>query len=226
MRRFAIVVTLLLVVGAAGAAVAYWAMERDELAWQLDCHRIGAAPSYEEAAQLLAELDRAPNHQEKLSLLTTKWGTGNQAFDERLVRWMLSTDGSGALLQAFSEELSWREELLPRWVEYWREETELPMEEELASIEGYLSAIHEGGAASRREVSWRDVLDMQAWFVMRDSARLAVRLGPENAGDRYGQWLETEGEVRPVDAADEGATGIDAARENATEGAAPLPRAE
>ena len=159
---------------------------------QLAAYRIGQAVSYREAAREIAALERRPDREHALRELAGSWSTGNQQFDFYLARRATDPQGSDALRQALSLELSWRPELLPRWAHYWSWRVKQSPDEEIASLAEYLDAL--AGAHPARRLNWREVLNLQAVFCLTDQTELARRLAPDNWLSRYRSWQARGGE--------------------------------
>ena len=81
--------------------------------------RVGSAPTFSLAKRELREIDSGRQREEKLRELVAGWGTGNPQFDLYLARYLGEPECSDGLRKAFSLELGWRPELLPRWGRYW-----------------------------------------------------------------------------------------------------------
>src|SRR3989337_2211904 len=97
--------------------------------------------------------------------------------------------------KAFSLEFGWREECLPRWAHYWSWHTPQEPDREIASMVAYLDVLQT--AAPSKTITWREVLDLQAIFLLTGEPRLAKRLDPENWRDRYRRWRESHRENLP-----------------------------
>jgi hypothetical protein len=87
--------------------------------------------------------------------------------------------------------LSWRLGLLPAWGEHWRRLKDNP-EQERTSIRRYLEALR--AADPPRQITWRDVLDLQALLQLDGQGELAHRLTPDNWRGRYERWLAASAE--------------------------------
>ena len=184
-RRF--VLSAVLLCALAGLVAGFWWRgSAGAVGHQLSAYRIGQAASYSQAAREIAALERSPNADETLRELAAGWGTGNQSFDYYVARRVSDPQASEALRRAFSLELSWRPELLPRWARYWSWRVKQPPAEEIRSIAEYLDAL--ATVAPPRPLTWREVLNLQAAFALTDQTELAKRLTPENWPKRYRGW--------------------------------------
>lgn len=178
-------------------AVVWWYYGGSRAGAQWSAFRIGQATSYREAAREMAALERRPDRQVVLRELAAGWDTGNQKFDDYLARRVADPQAGEALKQAFSLELSWRPELLPRWAHYWSWRAKQPPADEMASIAEYLDAL--ATAAPPRRLTWREVLNLQAVFTLTGQADLARRLAPDNWLGRYRSWRERHREEFDVE---------------------------
>ncbi|NQT16462.1 MAG: hypothetical protein HQ582_27130 [Planctomycetes bacterium] len=185
MRLWLRLLIILLVLAAVGVGTWYY-LNRGELTSQWASHRVGAAPTFEEAQVEIAWFESGSDHKAKLRELVGKWGTGNQQFDLYLARHVSSPDSTEALRRLFSLGFGWHEERLPRWAHYWSWQTPEEPDREIASILGYLDLLHTADAS--KTITWREVLDLQAIFCLGGEPRLAKRLSPENWRGRYGDW--------------------------------------
>ena len=179
---------LLLALVLAIAAMGGWAWtNRDELAIQLACYRVRAAANYEAAVTELEWFEKHPRREQVLQRLMARFGTGNRRLDEYLTSYAYDGRASEAFRQALSLEFAWRPELLPLWQEYWtgRQQGD-NLEEEVSTIRNYLEALD--AADPPREVTWRDILDIQAAMQISDAPNLAIRLSPRNWRSRYHRW--------------------------------------
>ena len=184
--RIRLLITLALLI-AAGCAVWYHA-NRERLARQWACYKVGAGETLEEVQADIAWFETGPDRDRKLRELVGKWGTGNRRFDLNLAQYVDSAKSSEALRKAFSREFAWRRELLPRWAGYWSWQTNMEPDREIASIVGYLDDL--AAAKAPGSITWRQVLELQAVFQLTGSEKLAVRLDPENWLSRYRRWRQ------------------------------------
>jgi hypothetical protein len=180
-----LLVALAVLAGSALAVGGYVSRERLTRQWR--AYQVGRAAGFSEACQRIAWFEAGPDRDARLRELVAKWGTGNPRFDFYLARYVSSPESSEALRKAFSLEFAWREGLLARWAQYWSwragEKPDRKIEEILAYVE-MLDAARD----SLKEVSWREILDLQAIFQLAGQARWAERLTPANWRDRYRQW--------------------------------------
>lgn len=184
-RRF--VLSAVLLCALAGLVAGFWWRGGGGAVGQhLSAYRIGHSASYSQAAREIATLERSPDADETLRALAAGWGTGNQPFDYYVARRVSDPQASEALRRAFSLELSWRPELLPRWAHYWSWRVKQPPAEEIRSIAEYLDALAK--ADPPRHMTWREVLNLQAAFALTGQIELAKRLTPENWLGRYRGW--------------------------------------
>lgn len=172
-------------------AAVWWHQAGGGVGPQLAAYRIGQAANYGEAAREIAALERQPDRDHVLREVASGWGTGNQQFDYYLARRVSDPQAGEALRRAFSLELSWRPELLPRWAHYWSWRVKQPPADEIASIAEYLDAL--ATADPPRRLTWREVLNLQAVFTLTDQLELAKRLAPDNWPGRYRSWQTPRG---------------------------------
>jgi hypothetical protein len=181
-------VLLLMALAAAGAAgvwaYAHWS---DFQQWWA-AEKVGAAASFEAARAELAWFETGPDRDQRLLALVEHWGRGKEPFDLYLARYVCHPDSSERLRMFFSRELAWREELLPRWAQYWSWQAKLEPDSQIASILDYLHAL--STAQPARALTWREVLDFQAILQLMGHPSLAIRLSPDNWRDRYQRWLQ------------------------------------
>lgn len=191
LRVFMLLAVLAGVAGLAAIAIGgWWYLNREQLARQWACYRVGAAGSFEQARAELAWFEHGPDRDARLGELVRKWGTGNQRFDLYLARYVDHPASSQALRETFSEELGRRRELLPRWAHYWSYRTPLEPDREVASIIAYFDTL---ASAERplEPITWREVLNLQAVLQWSGQGRLARGLSPTNWRRRYRRWQET-----------------------------------
>ena len=183
-------VSLTLVVLAGIAIGGWWYLNREQLARQWACYRVGAAESFEQARAELAWFENGPDRATRLSELAGKWGTGNQRFDLYLARYVEHADCSESLRETFSRELGRRTDLLRRWAHHFSYRASLEPDQEIASIIEYFDAL---AAADRPEegVTWRQVLNLQAVFQLIGQGRLAQGLTPGNWHQGYRRWHQS-----------------------------------
>lgn len=184
-RRLSIVAIVVVL-----AATAAWAYRRREQ-WSIQavCYRVSEAATYDAARQELAWFEREPDRDAKVRELMAGYGAGNARFDEYLARYLHDPQCSDRLREAFSLELGWRPQLVQRFVAAWQSRKPNTAEE-IASIRSYLEALHQ--AEPRREITWREVLDVQAAFYLTGQDELAHRLTPDNWRGRYERWIAAE----------------------------------
>ena len=186
-----ILITAVVLAAAAVGAWVYVNHRRLANQWegQLGSYRVGRAETLQEAVAQIAALEQGPDRRKRLRELTGKWGTGNQRFDFYLAEHVRSGQSSELLRQTFSLEFAWREPLLGRWARYWCWQSATGPDERRASIVEYLDVLV--GADPPGEITWREVLDLQAVFQLSGQPGLAVRLKPENWRARYRAWQKT-----------------------------------
>jgi hypothetical protein len=168
------------------AAGTWYYVNQQRLGRQWTSYRVGSATSFEDARSEIARMENAPDHQEKIRDLVSKWGTGNQQFDFYLAWYAGHRNSSEALRETFSLEFGWREELLPRWACYWSWRAPQEPDKEMASLVEYLDVL--AAADAPQEITWREALNLQAVFELTGQTRLARRLSPGNWRDRYRTW--------------------------------------
>lgn len=188
MARRSLLLAVFLIGAAALIAGAWWYFGGSRAGVQLAAYRIGQAAGYREAAREIALLEQKPDRKEALRELAASWGTGNQRFDFYLALRVSDPQSGEALRQAFSLELSWRPELLPRWAHYWRWRVKQSPADEIVSISEYLETL--ATAEPPRRLTWREVLNLQAVFAVTGQPELARRLAPDNWLGRYRSWRE------------------------------------
>ncbi|HVC94246.1 MAG TPA: hypothetical protein VND64_11175 [Pirellulales bacterium] len=188
MRRFLVAITITSLSFGGVAGVVWFYHERDPLGRQVVGYRVGAAGSYAQACREIAWFEQGADHESKLRELVGGWGTGNPQFDLYLARYLGDSNCGEALRRAFSLELAWRPELLPRWAHFWCWHTKLAPAEEITSIAEYLATLVL--VDPPKKLTWREVLDLQAVFELTGHEDLARRLAPDNWPTRYDRWLE------------------------------------
>jgi hypothetical protein len=181
---------------AAAAAVGGWYYAHLEQFERLAAvRRVSAAETFAAARGELAWFEHGTDADERLRTLVEAWGRGDPRFDFFLARYLGDPRSSESLRKAFSRELAWREELLPRWTHYWTWHAKLEPDAQIASICDYLDALAQ--ATPVPAIAWREVLDLQAILVLGGKPALALRLSPANWCDRYLQWRRAGG-ARPA----------------------------
>ena len=191
MHRYFVATTFLLLAGLA----AWGYLQRAAWQRQLACYRVGAASSFDEAAQEIAWFEAPPDRDAKLRELTAGWATGNEQFDSYLARYLYDARCGEPLREAFSLELGWRPELIPRWAHNWSWRSRNPAEE-VVSIRNHLSLLVDAQPA--RKLTWREVLDVQAVFALTGQEGLARRLSPDEWQARYKTWIAAEAQWTAV----------------------------
>jgi hypothetical protein len=172
------------------AALGWWYYAGQErVTQQIATYRIGTAANFQQAQRDIVRFEQGPGLEAKLAQLVAGWGTGNSKFDLYLARHLGSAQCSEALRKAFSLELAWRPVLLARWAHYWSWQTKQQPSEEVASIVRYLEALQ--SADNPPEITWRQVLEVQAVFILSGQPDLATRLSPDNLVDRYRRWSQS-----------------------------------
>jgi hypothetical protein len=189
MRRLLAAITIALLVFAGLAGVGCFYFEFDPLGRQVAGYRVGAAENYAQACREISWFEQGADRESKLRELVAGWGTGNQKFDLYLARYLGDPKCGEPLRQAFALEFAWRPEVLPRWAQFWRWRSKLPPAEEINSINEYLATLVL--VDPPKQLTWREVLDLQAVFELTGRAELARRLAPDNWPARYQRWSET-----------------------------------
>ena len=188
--------TLLAMVLSAGILIsAWWYLNRRRLARQWGCYRVATAESFQQAQDEIAWFENGPDRHARLGELARTWGTGKQQFDFYLARHVCHADSSELLRETFSQELGRRQDLLPRWAHYWSYRARPDPDEQIRSILNYLETLFSAGRL--REITWRDVLDVQAVFQLTGHPERARGLSPANWHEHYRLWLETRPDELP-----------------------------
>ena len=175
---------------------AWWYIDRSSVGSQLASYRIGQAQSFEQAKREIAAVEQQPNAEPALRELVSGWRTGNQSFDFYLATYLGDPQCSEALRRLFSLELAWRPELLGDWAHYWSWRCKQSPADEIAAISDYLAAL--SAADSVRQLTWREVLDVQAAFVLTGHDDLSRRLAPDNWAERYRAWRKAKPDLKQV----------------------------
>jgi hypothetical protein len=194
LARRTLLVVALLALAAGGAWLAWrWPV----LALQYRIYRIGAANSAAEAARELAWFQSQPQRDEKLRELCAAWGDGNPAFDARLAEYLERAECSDALREAFALEFARRPGLVARWAHWWHWRQGAGAAEEIQSLTDYLAAL--ATEQPPRDITWREVLDVQAAMALTGQPQLAERLEPAGAAwvERYRRWIDAHAEWAP-----------------------------
>ena len=168
--RFWRVLLVLLLLGAVACGAAGYVYRRPlQRAWAL--YRIGAAASPREAEATIVGCLASPDRLAMIGELVAKWGTGNPQFDLNLAAHVGAGSCSEPLRAAFAAELGRRPGLLEHWAHYWTWRAQLPPEQQMASVAAYLDALIV--ADPPRDVTWREVLDLEALFQLTGHGELA-----------------------------------------------------
>lgn len=162
-------------------------LQQEALARFWACYRVSSATNYPQAKNEMAWFTTGPDRVARLHDLVSLWGSGNDEFDRNLVLYLQDPDCDDSLREAFSLELAWRPELLSRWAHCWCHIGRLEPDENFESIVRYIDTL--AMAEDQREITWRDVLDLQAAFELADCRELALRLNPENYLTRHADWI-------------------------------------
>ncbi|MEK6236945.1 MAG: hypothetical protein N2C14_19730, partial [Planctomycetales bacterium] len=165
---------LLLALGVSTACWLHYNRSRLESQWM--CYRVGAAENYTDAERRLARMEDSPNRDEQLRDLVEKWGAGNPRFDYYLARYLNDPACGDDLREAFAMQLTWRPELLDRWIHFWRWRSKIPPSRRLSSLASHLETMARADAGL--SLSWRETLDVQVLFAVTGQRRLAERLRP------------------------------------------------
>jgi hypothetical protein len=171
-------------------------LSRERLIRQWRAYQVGRAADFGQAARDIAWFEAGPDRQAKLRELVAKWGTGNPRFDLYLARYVVSPESSEALRQDFSLEFAWRDGLLARWAQYWSFRAGAQADGKIEEILTYVDML-DAAKEPLKEISWREILDLQAIFCLTGQPRQAERLTPANWRDRYRQWRQTRPATLP-----------------------------
>ncbi len=173
-------------IAAVAAGVGAW-HEREHLARQYQCYRVGAAATYPQAQALMLRFDTP----QAVRSLVDKWGRGNPKFDVYLVRFAHEPSCPDAVRAALSRQVASSEPLAKRWAHLWRFRCEDPPQREYRQLAEYLTALLNSDEAL--PVTWRDVLDLQALFSDTGHWMLARGLTPQNWRQRFVEWQRLVG---------------------------------
>jgi len=179
-----------LAVVAAGVLAAWAYGNREALGRQWMAYRVGQASDFAEARQAIQWFETGPDREARLRELVGKWGGGNVRFDFYLARYVASTECSAALRKSFSLGLAWEEGLLPRWAHYWCWKAAQSPDRQIEEILAYTDKV-DAAKESLPEITWREILDLQAIFYLSGQPKWAERLTPGNWRERYRQWRES-----------------------------------
>ena len=152
--------------------------------------RVADAPTLAQAVAEFRWFETPPDEEAKRTALVAHWGTGDERFDDYLVRYLGDSTCSEALRKRFSEELAWRPELRSTWAAAWRQRVKQQPEAEIASVLEFLDTL--SAAENPPRLTWRQVLDVQAVFELRGRGELATWLSPENYRERYRAYVAAE----------------------------------
>ena len=164
-------------------------VKRRQIACQLAVYRVGSAATFSQAQMAMQWFETGPDDRTRLGELAAKWGSGNRRFDIYLAEHVSGPKSSQALRQAFSLELGRRQGLLPRWSHYWCWRGTAEPDDRIASISSHFDLLT--SAESLQNITWREVLDLQAIFSVTGCPRPAKRLSLDNWRDRYTEWQNT-----------------------------------
>ena len=174
-------------------AIGAWiGLHHGDIACQWACYRVGAAASTDEARRHIQWFETGPDRAARLRRLVEKWGTGNPRFDHHLAQYLTGPECSDQTREAFAAELGRREGLLKRWAHYWCWRAPQEPNELVASVVAYLDDL--ATVEPSRQLTWREVLDVQAVFCLAGDESAARRLTPSNWRARYRSWQR----VRPA----------------------------
>jgi len=179
---------LLLFLGGVVAGM-LWFAHREMLARQWACYRVGAAESFPRAQEKIAWFEEGSNRQARLDELVRTWGTGNRQFDLYLGGHLRDAACSELLRETFANELDRREEMLPRWADYWSYQSPLKPDEQIASVLKYLDTL--ASAEPPKEITYREVLDLKAVLQLLGQGAHAANLSPANWQEPYRRWQQT-----------------------------------
>jgi hypothetical protein len=159
---------------------------RQPLLRQWALYRIGAAASLPEAEAELVRCETSFDHDAMIDELVGKWGAGNRQFDLHLAAHLGGASCGEPLRAAFAAEIGRHAGLLERWARYWMWRAPLPPEQQMDSVTAYLDTL--AAANPSHDITWREVLDVQALFQLTGQDELAQGLTPANWRDRYRRW--------------------------------------
>jgi hypothetical protein len=189
MRFWSRLLAAIVVLACAGLAV--WGyLSRESLTRQWKAYQVGRAAGNAEVCQAIAWFEAGPDQEARLRSLVAKWGTGNPRFDFFLARYVGSPESSESLRKAFSLEFAWRDGLLVRWAQYWIWRAGDRANERIDEILSYTELL-DAAQQPLKEISWREILDLQAIFQIAAQPRLAERLTPANWHERFRQWRQS-----------------------------------
>jgi hypothetical protein len=171
------------------AILAYASRERLTRQWM--AYRVGKAAGFDEARGALAWFETGSDREERLRELVARWGGGNSRFDFYLARYVASAESSEAIRKSFSLELAWREGLLPRWAHWWCWRAVQEPDRQIEEILAYVDVL-DAAKDLPKEISWREILDLQAIFYLSGQPKWAERLTPANWRERYRQWRPSQ----------------------------------
>ncbi len=186
-----------LIVVAAGLVAAWAYANRETLGRQWMAYRVGRADGFAEARQALEWFETGPDRDARLRELVARWGGGNPRFDFHLARYVGSAESSEALRKSFSLRLAWEEGLLPRWAQFWCWRAVQEPNRQIVEILAYTD-LRDAAKEPPAEITWREILDLQAIFYLTGQPKWADRLSPANWRERYRAWRES----RPARAPD------------------------
>lgn len=186
-----ILVAVVVLAVAVLAAVGY--VHRQRLTGQWMAYRVGRAASFEEASRALSWFETGPDREARLRELVTRWGAGNLRFDYYLARYVASPESSEAMRKRFSLELAWREGLLSRWAHFWCWRAGEQPDRRVEEILAYVDMLHAAQDLSK-QITWREILDLQAIMHLSGQPKWAERLTPDNWRERYQEWRRERSE--------------------------------
>ncbi len=196
MQRFWLAIGMAAALGGLAAGVWFYWHPLPLGVW-MTVSRIGSAPTFSLAKRELREIDsRGPQREDRLRELVAGWGTGNPQFDLYLAQFLGEPECSDELREAFSLELGWRPDLLPRWGRYWAWHSPQDPAEEIESIIEYLAAL--ASVEPPRRLSWRETLNLQGAIAVTGDAELARRLMPDGWRGRFQAWVVSRPDWRRI----------------------------
>jgi len=182
---------------ASGIVAAWVYVNREALGRQWMAYRVGKAADFAEARRAIQWFETGADRDARLRELVDKWGRGNARFDLYLARYVGSAECSEALRKSFSLGLAWQEGLLPRWAHYWCWRAAHEPDRQIEEILTYTDML-DATKEPLTEITWREILDLQAIFYLSGQPKWAERLALGNWRDRYRQWRESR-PARPLD---------------------------
>lgn len=187
MRTWSFFIGVLLLIALVATPMLY--LHRHSLKRDWTLYRVGAAGSSQEADGRIAACEASPESDVMIPALVHKWGSGNRQFDLYLALHVGGKSCGETLREAFAKELQRRKGLLDDWAHYWTWRAQLPPDHQMASVVVYHDAL--ATAEPPRDITWRDVLDLQAIFQLTGFDELARDIEPSNWRECYAKWQKS-----------------------------------